>query len=210
MLLAEGFLHYLFVFEFDILMGYAVVAIVVAFLVGESGRVVRRAIWISGGIHVLFFGAVSALVGLLTLPDPQAVSGSIFAEEAASVYMSGSWWDQVVYRLDNFLLYWIEPFFIIPTNVFLFLVGVRLMRSGTFSPDENGRRIRRRMLRWGLLTGVPLNLLLFVPNGLFELLVRYLFAPILSLGYIGLVALLVERGLFEWLGAPRRGPAYGA
>lgn len=55
------------------------------------------------------------------------------------------------------------------------------------------------MLRWGLLIDVPLNLLLFVPNGLFELPVCYLFAPILSLGYIGLVALLVERGWLRWL-----------
>ena len=55
------------------------------------------------------------------------------------------------------------------------------------------------MLRWGLLLSVPLNLLLFVLDGLFELLVRYLFAPILSVGYAGLVALLVEQqGRFSW------------
>jgi uncharacterized protein len=198
LLLFEGFLHYVLVFEFDILMGYAVAAIIVAFLVGRSEKVIRRAMWIFGGLHVLLFGAVSLLVALLTLLDPGAVEGGIFAEGATQVYASGSWWDQVLFRLDNFLLYRIEPVFIIPMNVFLFLFGVRLMCSGAFGPDENGRIIRRRMLRWGLLLGVPLNLLLFVPDGLFELPVRYVFAPILSIGYIGVVALLVERGRFSW------------
>jgi uncharacterized protein len=51
------------------------------------------------------------------------------------------------------------------------------------------------MLRWGLAIGVPSNLLYLVPGGLFELPVRYLFAPVLSLGYLGLGALVVERGL---------------
>ena len=55
------------------------------------------------------------------------------------------------------------------------------------------------MLRWGLLLGVPLNLLYFVPGGLFELPVRYLFAPILSLGYAGLVALALERDFLPWI-----------
>ena len=94
-----------------------------------------------------------------------------------------------------------EPIFIIPMNVFLFLLGVGLMRSGAFSPEVRGRRIRGRMLRYGLLLGVSLNLLYFVPGGLFELPVRYLFAPILSLGYAGLVALAVERNWSPWLGA---------
>jgi len=198
LLLFEGFLHYELVFEFDILMGYAVAAIIVAFLVGRSEKVIRRAMWICGGLHVLLFGAVSLLVALLTLLEPGAVEGSIFAEGAARVYESGSWWDQALFRLDNFLWYRIDSIFIVPMNVFLFLFGVRLMRSGAFGPDEYGRSIRRRMLRWGLLLGVPLNLLLFVPDGLFELPVRYLFAPILSIGYIGVVALLVERGRFSW------------
>ena len=202
LLFIEGFLHYLLVFEFDILMGYAVAAFVVALLVGRSEKTIRRAMWISGGLHLLLAGGLSLLIGAATLLDPQSLSNaSVFTEEAARVYTSGSWWEQVLYRLDNMAVYRAEPVFIIPMNVFLFLLGVRLMRSGAFSPDENGRRIRRKMLRWGLLLGLPLNLLYFVPNGLFELPVRYLFAPILSLGYAGLVALAVERGTLSWLSA---------
>ncbi|QIN85072.1 DUF418 domain-containing protein [Rubrobacter tropicus] len=200
LLFFEGFLHYVLVFEFDILMGYAVAAFVVAFLVGRSGKIVRRAMWISGGLHLLLAGGLSALVGAVALLDPQAfASTSIFSDEAARVYTSGSWWDQVLYRLDNMPTYRAEPVFIIPMNVFLFLLGVRLMRSGAFSPDADGRRIREKMLRWGLLLGIPLNLLYFVPGGISELPIRYLFAPILSLGYAGLVALATERSVLPWL-----------
>lgn len=200
LLLFEGLLHYVLVFEFDILMGYAAAAFVVAFLVGRSERTIRRAMWVSGGLHFLLFGALSALLFAMTLTEPEALAGGgIFAEGASRVYAEGSWWDQVLFRLDHVVLYRIEPVFIIPMNVFLFLLGVRLMRSGAFSPDGRGRSIRRRILRWGLLLGVPLNLLYFVPGGLFELPVRYLFAPLLSLGYAGLVALAMERGLFPWI-----------
>lgn len=91
MLLAEGFLHYLLVFEFDILMGYAVAAMISTFLVGRSERAINRAMWAFGGVHVLLFGAVSLLVFLLTLQQPGALEGGIFAEGAARVYESGSW-----------------------------------------------------------------------------------------------------------------------
>jgi uncharacterized protein len=202
LLFVEGLLHYVLVFEFDILMGYAAAAFVVAFLVGRSERTIRRAMWVSGGLHVLLFGALSALLFAVSVWEPEALAGGgIFAEGASRVYADGSWWDQTLFRLDNFLVYRIEPVAIIPMNVFLFLLGVRLMRSGAFSPDENGRRTRQKMLRWGLLIGVPLNLLYFVPDGLFELPVRYFFAPILSLGYAGVVALVMERNTFPWLGA---------
>jgi uncharacterized protein len=201
LLLFEGFLHYLLVFEFDILMGYAASAIVVAFLVGRSEKTIRQAMWVSGGLHLLLFGALSALLFAVTLQDPAALSGGVFAEDAARVYANGSWRDQALYRWDNFLVYRLEPALIVPMNVFLFLLGVRLMRAGVFAPDEAGRQARRKLLRWGLLIGVPLNLLYFVPGGLFELPVRYFFAPVLALGYLGLVALAMERGRFSWAGA---------
>ena len=45
-LLVEGLLHYLLVFEFDVLMGYAIASFLVAYLVGRSDRAVRA--WITG------------------------------------------------------------------------------------------------------------------------------------------------------------------
>lgn len=195
LLFVEGFLHYLLVFEFDILMGYAVAAALVALLVGRGERTIGRAMWISGGLHLMLAGGLSLLFGAAALLDPQSLAGaSILTDGAARVYTSGSWWEGVLHRLHNMAAYRAEPILIIPMNVFLFLLGVRLMRSGAFAPDERGRRIRHTMLRWGLGLGLPLNLLYLVPGGLFELPVRYLFAPILSLGYVGLISRLVEGG----------------
>ncbi len=88
--------------------------------------------------------------------------------------------------------------------VFLYLFGAKLVRAGAFSPDDAGRRIRRRLLGWGLAIGVPLNLLPLVPIGhpAFQLVAgldRYIFAIILAVGYIGLVALFLEKGWLPWL-----------
>lgn len=55
------------------------------------------------------------------------------------------------------------------------------------------------MFQLGLYIGIPLNLLIFIPGGDFDLPARYLFAPIMSLGYIGLFGILVEYRKVEWL-----------
>lgn len=199
LLFIEGFLHYTLVFEFDILMGYAVSAVIVAFIVGRSDRFIKRAMWLAGGLHVVLFTFVSVALAALVLYFPNEADFSLFDAEAARVYTSGSYLDQVRFRLDNMATYRIEPILIIPMNVFLYLLGVRLMRSGAFANDEAGRTTRRKLLRVGLAVGVPLNLLVFVPGGLGDIPVRYLFAPVLALGYIGLFAYLVEKDLFGWL-----------
>jgi uncharacterized protein len=52
------------------------------------------------------------------------------------------------------------------------------------------------MLRWGLGLGVPLNLLALEPGLGLDFAARYVFAPIMAVGYIGLIAQVVQRG---WL-----------
>lgn len=115
------------------------------------------------------------------------------------LYKEGNWLEQVQYRLLHFFSLRIEVIFAIPMNIFLFLLGVMLMRSGAFSPDESGRKLRAKLLKIGLLAGLPLNLLLFIPGGVFDFPVRYLFAPILSLGYMSIIARLVEKKPNFWL-----------
>lgn len=74
LLLVEGFVHYVLIFEFDILMGYAVAAIITAFIVGRSEKVLRRAMWIFGGVHLLFFGLLSGVIVLAMLLPGAEVS----------------------------------------------------------------------------------------------------------------------------------------
>ncbi len=189
-LLAEGLIHFTLVMEYDILMSYAVTAIIVSFIVKRGDKAIQRvmaAVLVAHvSIVVLLFGAMIAahLAGAnLSLSD---------MSEVVTLYKDGTWMEQVHYRLSDFWILRSEVIFVIPLNVFLFLFGIRLMRAGAFSPEERGRRIRRKMLNVGLVLGFPLNLLILVPGGMFDLPVRYLFAPLMAVGYMAFIAKLVE------------------
>ena len=63
-LLIEGFIHYLFVMEYDILMSYGVTAMIVAFIIKGGERLISKIMIIVGSIHavmILFLLAVSLL-----------------------------------------------------------------------------------------------------------------------------------------------------
>jgi len=192
-LLIEGFLHYTFVMEYDILMSYGITAIIVAFIIKGGDRFIDRTMKVIGSVFVAFI-LFMLVVGLLG----SNMSLGNFSEVVA-LYQSGSWLEQVQYRFLNFFALRSEAFFIIPMNIFLFLLGVRMMRSGVFSPDEKGRKQRDKLFKIGIYFGVPLNMLIFIPGGAFDLPVRYLFAPLLSLGYISIIGKLLEYYKWEWL-----------
>lgn len=196
-LLMEGLIHFTLVMEYDILMSYAVTAIIVALIVKGGDQAIRRALILVGGFHVTVICLMTALIVYFSLLGANISLGDM--DDVVLLYRDGTWMEQIQYRLANFLLLRAEAIFVIPMNVFLFLTGVRLMRSGAFSPNEKGKRIRNKMLSIGLWLGVPLNLLIFVPGGMFDFSIRYCFAPLLSVGYIALVAKLVERNEGFWL-----------
>lgn len=196
-LMAEGLLHFTLVMEYDILMSYGITAVIAAFIVKGGDRAIRRAMWIFGGVHggimllILGFGIYLGLSGAhISMGD---------MSETMALYGGGSWMQQVQDRLANFVSLRLEAVFVIPLNLFLFLLGIRMMRSGVFAPDEQGRQHRSKLLKLGLAIGLPLNLLIFIPGGYLDFPVRYLFAPILSLGYLALIAWLVERYEELWL-----------
>lgn len=190
-LLVEGLIHFTLVMEYDILMSYAVTAIIVSFIVKGGDKTINRAMKVIGGFHATIILLI--LLGGLYLGFSGANISLGDMDDVVLLYQDGTWSEQIQYRLANFLVLRSEVIFVIPMNIFLFLTGVRLMRSGAFSPDEKGKRIRNKMLWIGLGLGVPLNLLIFVPGGMFDFPIRYMFAPLLSVGYIALIAKIVER-----------------
>ena len=192
-LFVEGFIHFTLVMEYDILMSYAVTAMIVALIVKAGNKAINRALYMVGGFHalIIILVLISALQGAnVTLPSNDAI---------VSIYQNDSWFEQVYNRITNFLFFRTEAIFIIPMNIFLFLLGVKLMRNGVFSQDANGLQTRKKLFSIGLYIGVPLNLLIFIPGGAFDLPVRYLFAPILSLGYIGILGKLIQCKKGDWL-----------
>ncbi|MFD3260379.1 DUF418 domain-containing protein [Paenibacillus lentus] len=196
-LMAEGLIHFTLVMEYDILMSYGFTAIITAFIVKGGDRAIRMAMKIIGGLH----GAIMLLI--LGLGIYLGVTGAHLSlgdmQGTVLLYKDGSWLQQIAYRLENFAMLRSEVMFVIPMNIFLFLQGIRMMRSGFFASDEKGKKKRKKLLQIGLSAGIPLNLLIFVPGGYFDLPVRYLFAPVLALGYIGLIAKLVEANEKLWL-----------
>jgi uncharacterized protein len=184
LLLLEGLLHYLLVFEFDVLMGYALVALIVAWLVGRGERTVRAWMITVGTLHI-------AVVGLLTLgstgtaPEPVTPGGP-------GLFSHGTWAQQVTARIEWAGLYRIEAVFIIPLGIVLFLLGSRLLRAGVLEDSGRGALLRRRLMILGLGVAAPLDLLAAFHDGWY-LVDRYLLAPLVALGLLGLVTTLAHR-----------------
>ncbi len=195
-LFAEGTVHFVLLFAWDVLMGYAVTAITVAWLLKRSERAQRAVMWTALSLHLAIIALITAATALGPGNDPSRDA------EVAALYADGSWLDQVRFRLDHALVFRIEPIITFPMLVFLFLVGVKLFRAGAFGTEDAGRRIRKRLMVWGLGLGLPLNIAVqFAPDD-FLYAERYLVAPVVMLGYIGLTGFLVER--------LRRGPVMTA
>ncbi|WP_035697465.1 DUF418 domain-containing protein [Glycomyces tenuis] len=187
-LFVEGTVHFILIFAFDVLMGYAVTAIIVAWLLTRSQTTQRVVMWVHLGLHLAFMALLT--LGISSGAAGEGPQGA--GPEVEAIYADGSWLDQVDFRLANWPIFRLETVIAFPMMMFLFLLGVRLFRAGAFGGDEHGRRIRERMLLWGMGLGLPLNLALqFAPEQL-VFVERYVAAPFLAFGYIGLVGWIVD------------------
>jgi uncharacterized protein len=187
-LFTEGLVHFTLVFAADVLMGYAVTSLVVAWLLTRSRRAQDAVMWTAAALHAAFIGLLTAVMVL----DP-ATAGGETPPEVVDLYAHGSYLDQVAFRLDHVLLFRAEPILTFALMVFMFLLGVRLFRAGAFGDDAAGRRIRGRLLVWGLGVGVPFNLATSLAGPGLALLDRYVAAPVVALGVIGAVGWVLDR-----------------
>ncbi|MFF0450736.1 DUF418 domain-containing protein [Streptomyces sp. NPDC004609] len=187
-LFAEGTVHFLLVFAWDVLMGYAVTALFVAWLLTRSPTAQRRVMWWAAGLHLTLICLLSAALAGYGRKDGDPVS-----RRAADLYAHGSYTEQVAFRLEHAPAFRAEPLLTFCLLVFLFLLGVRLFRAGAFGSDAAGRRIRARLLVWGLGLGLPLSLVASLVGADLFLLDRYAAGPLMALGYIGLIGTLVDR-----------------
>ncbi|SIO84160.1 DUF418 domain-containing protein [Nocardiopsis sp. JB363] len=191
LLLVEGALHGVLLFSWDVLMGYAVTALVVVYVLGLSERTRSAVMWTALGLHVTFVGGVTTVMLLffriVHVDEPPE------STESGRLYLEGSYADQVLYRVENFLGDRLEVIMTFPLMVFLFLLGARLYRSGAFGADLVGRTLRTRMAVWGLGLGLPLNALAVVWDEDLAFAGRFLFSVVLMLGYLGLVGVLFDR-----------------
>ncbi|MDI3422168.1 DUF418 domain-containing protein [Streptomyces luteolus] len=186
-LFGEGLLHFILIFAWDVLMGYAVTAYLVARLLNRSDRFRRRVMWTAAGLHLTVIGLLTFV--LATAPEADG-SG---ADDAIALYADGSYLDQVLFRLRNMAALRIEPVLSFGLLVCLFLLGVRLHRAGAFAQNTTGRALRTRMAVWGLTIGLPLNAAVSLAGPDWFLIGRYVAAPAVAIGYIGLIGALFDR-----------------
>lgn len=175
LLLLDGALHYVLVVEFDVLMGYAVTGAVVAYLLARSERAQRAWLVAAAAVHVVLLTGLVTLLALFPLPPrPGPIEPNPYAD--------GSWWDLVVFRLQNPALFRAEPVFLLALGVALFLLGARLLRAGVLT--DQGARLRRRLTALGALV-LPVDLALNVLGGDAGIVAaRYGTAPLVSLGLL--------------------------
>ncbi|QLY27884.1 DUF418 domain-containing protein [Nocardia huaxiensis] len=183
LLFLDGLLNFFLVAEFDVLMGYAVTGLVVAFVLATSPKAQRRWLIIAASIHtaMLTLAAVGMILaaGQPDSSEPKTVEPTPYAD--------GSFWDLVVYRWDNLLVFRLEAIVIFPMSVALFLLGARLFRAGVFLPE--GARIRKRLMIIGFGVAAPLDFALGVfGGGDLILFTRYGLAPFVAMGILALVA----------------------
>ncbi|MFI9202333.1 DUF418 domain-containing protein [Streptomyces sp. NPDC053048] len=188
-LFAEGTLHFVLVFAWDVLMGYAVTALLVAWTLTRTDRFRRVVMWTAAGLHL----ALMSLLTLAAVASSGSGDGEGTSQRVVDLYADGGYLDQIAFRLQNAIALRMEPVLSFGLLVFLFLLGVRLYRAGAFGSDAAGRRLRTRMLAWGLGLGLPLNLATSLAGPDFYLMGRYGAAPVVAIGYIGLIGVLTDR-----------------
>lgn len=193
LLLIDGIVNYVLIAEFDVLMGYAVTAAVVSVLLLTRPRAQRTMILVFGALHVAL---ITALVLLLTVVP--GVDADAALPAGPSPYATESFLGLALFRLDNVTVFRAEPVLIGLLSLAMFLTGAALLRADVFG--TGGTRLRRRLMIAGALAA-PADLVLALtdsPAGL--LMERYVVAPVVALGILGLVAeICLRRGTDGWL-----------
>ncbi|MFG2335424.1 DUF418 domain-containing protein [Streptomyces yangpuensis] len=201
LLLADGFLHFALVVEFDILMGYALVAMAVAPLLLLRTRWLVLAGAVAGVFHLCMqFREVSTSLNAGSAAErPERLPvGDSMARGADAGAASLGYFDQVTHRLSNFWELRAEAFQIAPPlTAFLFIMGVLLWRAGLFKADDRAKRLSTWLAVGGLGCGVPAMLWPRLPlpgAEVLDSLARYTVAPLVAFGYLGLILVLLRRG----------------
>lgn len=199
LLFLDGVLNYLLVVEFDVLMGYAVSGVVVAWLLCTGDRSQWRWLLSLAGVHLLILTAAS--VALSPFPPSEFADPFAFAASLEwNPFRDASWWQLVVFRAEHVLMYRIvEPILIMPMTIALFLLGARLYKAGVFEPS--GARLRRTLMVMGAIAlpvDIAIALFLGMPWWFFT---RWGTAAFVALGLLGAVAAFYQmRPTPGWFG----------
>lgn len=207
LLLALGLLHGYLIWYGDILALYALIAAMTMIFVKSKDQTLW---WM---IVVLAANAfVTAVVLLFLMLRFYGTSGaqewdlgqawSIFTSAGeTAVYQSGSWVQQLGVRAIFYSITLVLNLVIGPLILPLFLFGLLLARHGVLQAPSEHSAYRKWCLLLGFGVGLPLSLFGFIPMSAraaesVQMAFETFVGPLLALGYLMLVAVVVEKG---WL-----------
>ncbi len=177
-----GALNFLLFTEFDVLTGYAVTGLVVAFVLATSVRSQR--IWLSAAVMV-HVAILVVIVGAVVASPPPEENPPV--QQQPNPYAEGSFWDLVVFRVDHLLVFRAETILILPVAIAMFIAGAMVFRAGVLAPG--GAELRRRLMIVGFIVALPIDLIVGLFWGSAGMLVgRYLTAAIIAFGVLAAVA----------------------
>lgn len=216
-LLAFGLMHAWLIWAGDILVSYALGAIVLLLLFRNT-PVSRLWKW-GAGIWAVLLGMMLlgvALMGLAATMDPEAAGpaqlagGEAMRAAEIAAYTGGSYAEAVAVRMRFFTMMLGNNLFLVPLVVGMFLVGAWLVRSGAMAAVDAHRALFVRMawiagLGGALLTALSLMVEVDPAPGtdataadMLALSLHMLGSPLMSLAYLSIVVLALQRGV-RWL-----------
>jgi uncharacterized protein len=215
-LIALGAIHFTLLWHGDILFLYGVFGLLLLAFMFRSERVLKVWAWVLWGFSTLLWVSLSLLTWLA---EESGFDLGEFTNGLDDVMRSGTFTEAIQPRLELWVIG-------VPNGLLLqgglafgaFLVGVLAARKGVLGANSLALRTGT-MLRWGFGVGLPLQLLaaaLYVTNEvsgapseavyLGSLTLGFMTAPLLSMGYLAVIALLVRKNSpgVAWMRYPGR------
>ncbi|MFW6372013.1 MAG: DUF418 domain-containing protein, partial [Bacteroidota bacterium] len=160
----------------------------------------------------------------MSIPEAASEVQASFAEQkeqiaamvdsSLEVFKHGSFGEIVQMRLKEYGLLLPAVVFFYPYVLAMFLIGMFAARKGYLNNIEANKGFFRKLVKWGFLVGIPLNIIYGVLavnlqademswlKVLFSLLSGF-GGPLLTLGYVSSIVLLFFRGtcarVFQWI-----------
>ena len=195
-LIIFGALHGSLLWHGDILFLYGFLGLILIFFFNRSDKCIK--IWAIATYAT--FSLLAFLLALLGQLYPEPIQSNPIADNFTLAMRSGNYFDSIPERISIWTQTVVAELLIQGTPVFVaFLLGFLAARKSALSSGSKALRLGV-MIKYGLGLGLPIQALagiIFTINessanrseslNFWMLVVSFIFAPLLSMGYIGLI-----------------------